>query len=121
MCHSERLTASKFQIATVAHLSEFQFDLHKLPEGYAVHRVLRSPQQLLHELRARLRRPHPAQPRSQARIPSVQSLPATGSTRGTCPGNVVDHVKALKHGGSDTPENVQWETRAEAKAEDRVR
>jgi hypothetical protein len=29
--------------------------------------------------------------------------PATGSSAGACPGFVIDHIKALKHGGSDTP------------------
>jgi len=46
-------------------------------------------------------------------------LPFDRFLRGACPGYVVDHIKALKHGGSDTPENMQWQTRAEAKAKDR--
>lgn len=46
--------------------------------------------------------------------------PTTGSTRGACPGYVIDHVKALKHGGADDPSNMQWETREEAKAKDRT-
>jgi hypothetical protein len=46
--------------------------------------------------------------------------PSTGSTSGACPGYVIDHVKALKHGGTDTPGNMQWQTTAEAKAKDRV-
>jgi len=33
---------------------------------------------------------------------------------------VIDHVKALKHGGTDTPDNMQWQTRQDAKAKDRV-
>jgi hypothetical protein len=32
----------------------------------------------------------------------------------------VDHIKPLKRGGSDTPENMQWQTKAEAKAKDRT-
>jgi hypothetical protein len=50
---------------------------------------------------------------------SSHPCPATGSFRGTCPGYVVDHIKALKHRGSDAPKNMQWPTRAEAKAKDR--
>jgi hypothetical protein len=50
---------------------------------------------------------------------SSHPYPATGSARGACPGYIVDHVKALKHGGTDTPENMQWQSRAEAKAKDR--
>lgn len=34
-------------------------------------------------------------------------------------GFVVDHIKPLKKGGCDCPENMQWQTRAEAKAKDR--
>jgi hypothetical protein len=45
--------------------------------------------------------------------------PATGKTYGACPGWVVDHVQALKHGGADDPSNMQWQTRAAAKAKDR--
>lgn len=46
--------------------------------------------------------------------------PATGSTRGVCPGYVIDHVKALKHGGADEPGNMQWQSSSEAAAKDRT-
>ena len=46
--------------------------------------------------------------------------PATGITTGPCPGFVIDHIQALKHGGADLPSNMQWETKSEAKAKDRV-
>ena len=46
--------------------------------------------------------------------------PATGKTSGRCPGWVVDHVQALKHGGRDEAGNMQWQTVAAAKAKDRV-
>lgn len=46
--------------------------------------------------------------------------PSTGSTSGACRGYVIDHVQALKHGGKDAPENMQWQTKAEAKVKDRV-
>lgn len=45
--------------------------------------------------------------------------PCTGSTTGPCPGYVIDHIKALKHGGADRPENMQWQTVAAAKAKDK--
>jgi hypothetical protein len=45
--------------------------------------------------------------------------PTTGATTGPCPGFVIDHVKALKHGGTDEPGNMQWQSAAEAKAKDR--
>ena len=46
--------------------------------------------------------------------------PATGSTAGPCPGYVVDHDLPLKRGGTDSPENMQWQSTADAKAKDRV-
>jgi hypothetical protein len=46
--------------------------------------------------------------------------PSTGRTSGACPGYVIDHVQALKHGGADAPSNMQWQTTAAAKAKDRV-
>jgi hypothetical protein len=33
---------------------------------------------------------------------------------------VVDHIVPLKRGGADLPENMQWQSAAEAKAKDRV-
>jgi hypothetical protein len=45
--------------------------------------------------------------------------PATGRNHGACPGYVVDHVIALKHGGADAPSNMQWQTKAAAKAKDK--
>src|SRR6266542_2802355 len=45
--------------------------------------------------------------------------PSTGKGSGACPGYVIDHVKALKHGGSDDPSNMQWQTTAEGKAKDK--
>jgi hypothetical protein len=45
--------------------------------------------------------------------------PSTGKTTGPCPGYVIDHIKALKHGGADSPSNMQWQTESEAKAKDK--
>jgi len=36
------------------------------------------------------------------------------------PGYVVDHIKPLACGGSDSPDNMQWQTVAEAKAKDKT-
>jgi hypothetical protein len=46
--------------------------------------------------------------------------PANGKTRGACPGYVIDHVQALKHGGQDAAGNMQWQTTEAAKAKDKV-
>lgn len=35
------------------------------------------------------------------------------------PGYVIDHVRPLASGGADAPSNMQWQTKAEAKAKDR--
>jgi hypothetical protein len=45
--------------------------------------------------------------------------PSTGKTSGACPGYVVDHIQALKHGGKDEPSNMQWQTIQAAKDKDR--
>ena len=46
--------------------------------------------------------------------------PATGAISGACPGWIVDHIVPLYRGGPDTPRNMQWLTREEARAKDRV-
>lgn len=45
--------------------------------------------------------------------------PSTGRTAGACPGYVIDHKQALKRGGADRPDNMQWQTTAAAKAKDK--
>jgi len=48
-----------------------------------------------------------------------QPCPSTAGTTGPCPGYVVDHVEPLACGGIDAPENMQWQSVAEAKAKDK--
>lgn len=48
-----------------------------------------------------------------------QPCPSTGRSRGPCPGWIVDHITPLCAGGVDRPENMQWQTVAEAKIKDR--
>ncbi len=45
--------------------------------------------------------------------------PATGRTRGPCPGYIVDHIEPLCADGPDNPGNMQWQTVEEAKEKDR--
>jgi hypothetical protein len=33
---------------------------------------------------------------------------------------VIDHVVPLKRGGADSSQNMQWQTKAEAKAKDKI-
>ena len=49
----------------------------------------------------------------------VNPCPATGRSSGACPGYVIDHVMPLKRGGADAPYNMQWQTKAAAKAKDK--
>jgi hypothetical protein len=46
--------------------------------------------------------------------------PSTGKHSGACPGYVIDHVRPLKRGGRDAPDNMQWQSTAAAKAKDRT-
>jgi len=45
--------------------------------------------------------------------------PATGQTGGACNGYVIDRVVPRVCGGADDPQNMQWQTLAEAKEKDR--
>lgn len=53
-------------------------------------------------------------PRDLAQVRAFRSenpCPATGRTRGACPGWHVDHIVALCAGGADRPSNMQWITK----------
>jgi hypothetical protein len=50
----------------------------------------------------------------------MQPCPATGSSTGACPGYVIDHVNPLACGGEDDPENMQWQTKPEAREKDKT-
>lgn len=45
--------------------------------------------------------------------------PSTGRTKGACPDYIIDHIDPLACGGADDPSNMQWQTKAEAKAKDK--
>ena len=45
--------------------------------------------------------------------------PSTGRIKGSCPNYIIDHIKPLACGGADSVENMQWQTKSEAKVKDR--
>lgn len=45
--------------------------------------------------------------------------PSTGRTKGSCPDYIIDHIKPLACGGVDEANNMQWQTKEEAKAKDK--
>ena len=47
---------------------------------------------------------------ARAEFVKANPCPATGKTRGRCPGWQVDHRIALCAGGDDAPHNMQWLT-----------
>jgi hypothetical protein len=56
---------------------------------------------------------------TRAEFKRLHPCPATGKVRGRCPGQVIDHRHALCAGGMDSPDNMQWQTIADAKSKDR--
>lgn len=57
-------------------------------------------------------------PAQRAAFVRDNPCPSTQAARDACPGWVVDHVVPLCAGGADHPANMQWQTKAEAKAKD---
>lgn len=57
---------------------------------------------------------------ARAEFKRIHPCPATGASRGACPGWVIDHITPLCAGGPDSPANMQWQTTDEAKAKDRL-
>lgn len=45
--------------------------------------------------------------------------PATGRSKGSCPDYIIDHIRPLACGGADDASNMQWQTKADAKAKDK--
>ena len=44
--------------------------------------------------------------------------PTNGNRHGSCPGYVIDHIKALACGGADAPINMQWKSIESGKEKD---
>jgi len=51
-------------------------------------------------------------------VPHYEFIKETGYSYGR-KSYVVDHVQPLARGGADSPSNMQWQTRADAKAKDK--
>jgi hypothetical protein len=50
----------------------------------------------------------------------LNACPATQSTKGACPGWVVDHIIPLCAGGLDGPSNMQWQDHATSVEKDKT-
>lgn len=55
-----------------------------------------------------------------SRFRAKVACPSTHKFIGACPGWVMDHMKPLRCGGLDVPENLWWQTIAEARYKDVV-
>lgn len=57
---------------------------------------------------------------ARAEFARANPCPLTNKRAGACPGYVVDHVLPLACGGVDHPDNMQWQTKANGSAKDRI-
>ena len=57
--------------------------------------------------------------KAKAQFKQLYPCPATGRTKGSCPGYIIDHIIPLACDGADSPENMQWQTKSEAKQKDK--
>jgi hypothetical protein len=79
-----------------------------------------APRDQAHSQRKTTRAAAPRSTAARRTFQQVNPCPSTGRPTGACPGYVVDHVIALKRGGPDDPSNMQWQTVAEARANDKI-
>lgn len=56
---------------------------------------------------------------AEAEFRAANPCPATGLPRGLCKGYVVDRIIPVVCGGSEAPDNMQWQTLTEARAKDK--
>lgn len=49
----------------------------------------------------------------------LHPCPSTSRSKGSCSNYIIDHIRLLACGGADHPNNMQWQTKAEAKAKDK--
>lgn len=64
----------------------------------------------------------PVKRKQSTRVAFVRAnaCPATGKTVLPCPGYIIDHVKPLCAGGADSVANMQWQTKADSLAKDKL-
>lgn len=61
--------------------------------------------------------------RHKAPLVEFQKLhpcPSTGRKTGSCPGYIKDHIRPLCAGGADSVDNLQWQSKADAAAKDKL-
>ncbi|MFC5488457.1 hypothetical protein [Dokdonella soli] len=56
--------------------------------------------------------------RARHEFERLHPCPSTGRCAGQCPGYIIDHRIALCVGGSDTPDNLRWQTFDASRAKD---
>jgi hypothetical protein len=49
----------------------------------------------------------------------MHPCPSTGRIKGSCPGYIIDHIIPLACDGADDPQNMQWQTKVDAKLKDK--
>jgi len=57
--------------------------------------------------------------KAKSQFKQLHPCPATGRSKGSCPGYIIDHITALKRGGADDASNMQWQTVEHAKLKDK--
>ena len=58
--------------------------------------------------------------KAKSQFKQLHPCPATGKSKGSCKGWIIDHIKPLACNGADHPSNIQWQTKADAKAKDKL-
>ena len=97
-------------------LSSHASSSHRSSNSYTTHPRSTKAQGMQRDSKGRIAR----DPKQKAQFEKTQPCPSTGKSHGACPGYVVDHFKPLKRGGADRPENMQWQTKEEARRKDKT-
>lgn len=56
---------------------------------------------------------------ARAEFRRLHPCPSPKARKAACPGYVIDHICPLACGGADAPENMQWQSKADAAAKDK--